>query len=253
MTRILRSAGLALVIAVGGLVGSALTATAGSATPDQSAGGTALPPGWELCILQRVGAPATQADVADLDAWQAAEGGSTNNTAAYNPFNSGRTTDANGVTIPGVVSTSGFPAFATWPEGCEATVTTLLQPNMWSITAALRAGGVAPPGAFLAVVDQSAWCAPSADGVPCYVNSILGVAGNLPALLTSSSALDVYGKVTSDLHSYEQAATAVTADQGLLAHAGAGPRGGADANRDGTGRIRCRVRARSGALRSRST
>ena len=155
--------------------------------------------------------------MADLDAWQVAEGGSTNNTAAYNPFNSGRTTDANGVTIPGVVSTSGFPAFATWPEGCEGTVTTLLQPNMWSITAALRAGGVTPPGAFLAVVDQSAWCAPSADGVPCYVNSILGVAGNLPALLTSSSALDVYGKVTADLHSYEQAATAVTADQGLLA------------------------------------
>jgi hypothetical protein len=216
MTRILRSVGLALAIAAAGLGGSALTATAGGATPAQSAGGTPLPPGWELCILQGVNAPATQADVADLDAWQAAEGGSTNNTAAYNPFNTGRTIDASGAPIPGAVSSSGFPAWATWPEGCEATAITLLQPNMWSITAALRAGGVTPPGAFLAVVDQSAWCAPSADGVPCYVNSILGVAGSLPAVLTSSSALDVYGKVTSDLHSYQRAITAVTADQGML-------------------------------------
>ena len=217
MTRILRSVGLALAIAVAGLGGSMLTATAGWATPAQSVGGTPLPPGWELCVLQGVSAPATPADVADLDAWQVAEGGSTNNTAAYNPFNTGRTIDATGAPIPGAVSSSGFPAWATWPEGCEATATTLLQPNMWSITAALRAGGVTPPGAFLAVVDQSAWCAPSADGVPCYVNSILGVAGSLPAVLTSSSALDVYGKVTSDLHSYQRAITEVTADQGMLA------------------------------------
>ncbi len=217
MTRILRSVGLALAIAAAGLGVSALTGTAGGATATQSSGITPLPPGWELCVLQGVDAPATQADVADLDAWQAAEGGSTNNTAAYNPFNTGRTTDASGAAIPGQVSSSGFPAWATWPEGCEATVTTLVQPNMWSITAALRAGGVNPPGAFLAVVDQSAWCAPSADGVPCYVNSILGVAGNLPDLLTSSSALDVYGKVRSDLTAYQQAITSVTADQGMLA------------------------------------
>jgi len=217
MTRILRSVGLALAIAAAGLGVSALSGTAGGATGTQSSGTTPLPPGWELCILQGVDAPATQADVADLDAWQAAEGGSTNNTAAYNPFNTGRTIDASGAAIAGQVSSSGFPAWATWPEGCEATVITLLQPNMWSITAALRAGGVNPPGAFLAVVDQSAWCAPSADGVPCYVNSILGVAGNLPDLLTSSSALDVYGKVRSDLTAYQQAITAVTADQGMLA------------------------------------
>ena len=59
------------------------------------------------------------------------------------------------------------------PPGCSATVATLFQPNMWVITAALRAGNVTPASAFLAVVDQSAWCAVSPAGVPCYVNEVL--------------------------------------------------------------------------------
>ena len=45
---------------------------------------------------------------------------------------------------------------------------------MWSITAALRAGNVAPPSVFLADVDKSQWCAPSADGTPCYASRIVG-------------------------------------------------------------------------------
>jgi hypothetical protein len=166
-------------------------------------------------VLQGLTAPATQANVSDLDEWQAAEGGSTNNTAAYNPFNTGRMIDASGAPIPGAVSANGFPAFANWPDGCAATVATLFQPNMWSITSALRAGDVAPPGAFLAVVDQSAWCAPSA-GVPCYTSSILGAAATLPTVPAHSSALDVYGNVKSDLRSFEQALAAVTADQGVV-------------------------------------
>jgi len=178
---------------------------------------TPLPPGWELCVLQGLGAPVTAVNVTDLDQWQAAEGGSTNNTAAYNPFNTGRMTDASGAPIPGVVSANGFPAFASWAAGCEATVVTLFQPNMWSITSALRAGTIAPAGAFLAVVDQSAWCAPSADGVPCYANAVLGVAGNLPNLVAHSSALDVYGNVKSDLLAYQLAVAAVIADQGVMA------------------------------------
>ena len=106
-------------------------------------------------MLQGVSAPVTQANVDDLDAWQAAEGGSTNNSAAYNPFNTRRTTDVTNATIPSVASGNGFPAFGSWLDGCAATVATLLQMNMWSITAALQAGNVAPPGAFLAMVDQS--------------------------------------------------------------------------------------------------
>ncbi len=180
-------------------------------------GDTALPAGWELCVLQGVAAPATQANVDDLDEWQAAEGGSTNNSAAYNPFNTRRTTDVNNAPIPGVVmSSNGFPAFPTWLEGCAATTATMLQPNMSAIVAALRAGNVAPGGVFLADVDQSPWCAPSA-GTPCYANKILSVSGGVAsALLTSSAALSVYGNVKLDVGAYQAAVTTSSADQSVL-------------------------------------
>jgi hypothetical protein len=217
MTRIVRSVGLVLTLATAGLCGSAFAWTVGGTAAAQSGGTTALPPGWELCVLEGVTAPATQANVADLDEWQAAEGGSTNNTAAFNPFNTQRTTDGTGAAIPGVAdSANNFPAFPSWAAGCAATVATLYQPNMWVIIAALRAGNVTPAAAFLAVVDQSSWCAPSANGPPCYVNSILGTAGSLPTSVPASSALNVYGNVKTDLQSYQQAISAVTADQGVL-------------------------------------
>ena len=126
-------------------------------------------------------------------------------------------TDVTGAPIPGVVSANGFPAFPSWAAGCSATTATMLQPNMWPITAALRAGNVSPGAAFLATVDQSAWCAPSADGLPCYASSVLGLAGSIPASVPASSALDVYGSVQSGLLSYQKAIAAVTADQGVLA------------------------------------
>ena len=103
MTRSLRNIGLALALVIAGLGGTALAWTAGGTAAAQSDGGTPLPPGWELCVLAGLSAPATPANVADLDEWQAAEGGSTNNTAAFNPFNTGRTTDTNGAAIPGVI------------------------------------------------------------------------------------------------------------------------------------------------------
>jgi hypothetical protein len=214
MTRIVRNVGFALALAAVCLGGGAL-AWFGSSAPAGAQGSTPLPPGWELCVLQGLAAPATQANIADLDEWQAAEGGSTNNTAAFNPFNTLRTTDVTGAPIPATTSANGFPAYANWPSGCAATVATLVQPNMWVITAGLRAGNVSPPAAFLAVVDQSAWCAPS-NGVPCYVNQVLSAAGGLPPA-APSSALDVYGNVAADLKAYQQSIATVTADQAVLA------------------------------------
>jgi hypothetical protein len=189
------------VCALPSLSGAAIhTATARADTP--------LPPGWELCILQGVSAPATQANVADLDEWQLAEGGSTNNTAAYNPFNTGRTTDVANTPLPLAISANGFPAFSDWISGCAATVATILQSNMTPVAAALLAGNVSPTPAFLAVVDQSQWCAPSADGTPCYADMIGGATGNLAqAVLSASSALDVYGNVRDDLHAYQGSVT----------------------------------------------
>ncbi len=205
---------MALVVA--GLGTTALAWTGGGTAAAQSGGDTPLPLGWELCVLAGVSAPATPANVADLDEWQGAEGGSTNNTAAFNPFNTGRMTDNNGAPVAGVISANGFPAYANWPAGCSATVATLLQSNMWVITTALRSGTVAPPTAFLAVVDQSAWCAPTADGLPCYASSLVGASTSLPASLPVSSALDVYGNVTSDLQSYQQGLSVVAADRGVM-------------------------------------
>jgi hypothetical protein len=212
MTLILRSLRVVLAVATVALGASGLTllgvpasAPAGAATP--------LPTGWELCVLQGTGAPATTANVGDLDGWQLEEGGSTNNTAAYNPFNTGRTTDVTGAALPTVAS-SGFPAFANWPAGCAATVATLLQPNMAPITAGLRVGNVTPSAAFLALVDQSQWCAPSADGVPCYANVVLGSASNLAAqVLSTRSTLDLYGNVNSDLHNWQLATQTVATDK----------------------------------------
>ena len=100
MTRTLRNVVLVLAIATASLAGCAFTdATVGTASASGS--DTPLPPGWELCILQGVGAPATEANIADLDEWQVAEGGSTNNTAAYNPFNTQRMTDVSRRTVAG--------------------------------------------------------------------------------------------------------------------------------------------------------
>jgi hypothetical protein len=197
------------VLGIGASVSSSGASIKGVMTMD-----TPLPAGWELCILQGVSAPATPANVADLDEWQLAEGGSTNNSAAFNPFNSARATDVFNTPLPLTSSANGFPAFTDWISGCAATVATILQPNMASIAAGLRAGNVSPPPAFLAVVDTSQWCAPSADGTPCYSDMIGGPTGSLAqAVLTASSALDVYGNVQSDLHTYQSSVTAVSSAQ----------------------------------------
>jgi hypothetical protein len=217
MTRILRSFRFILALSTVIIGLGAFASTPDGAAAASSGGFTPLPPGWELCILQGLSAPTTGANVADLDEWQAAEGGSTNNTAAFNPYNTLRMTDTTGARLPGATSSNGFPAFPTWAAGCAATVATLFQSNMWVITAALRAGNVSPPAAFLAVVDQSAWCAPSADGEPCYVDAMESTPGSLALAVPASSALSVYGNVNSDLQSYQQSVATVFADQNEVA------------------------------------
>ncbi|MGH9919795.1 MAG: hypothetical protein ACRD6W_13135, partial [Nitrososphaerales archaeon] len=206
------------------VVEGAWVASPVAASPLSSPGsgvGTALPPGWELCILQGVGAPATQDNVADLDEWQTAEGGSTNNTAAFNPYNTLRMTDASGTPVPGVVSPNGFPAYATWAAGCAATVATLLQPNMAPIVVALKAGEVSPPGAFLFDVDESQWCAPS-NGIPCYASEILsGIgAGAVTNLIDDEGpfqdALKIFTNTSAALSTYDQDVSATAADSGQL-------------------------------------
>jgi hypothetical protein len=216
MTRILSRATVLLVAVSAVLSGLAADSSGTGPAGAAPAFGTPLPPGWELCVLEGVSAPVTQANVADLDEWQTAEGGSTNNSAAYNPFNTKRTTDASGAALPVASMAGGFPAFPNWLTGCAATVGTLLQSNMANITAALVAGNVSPPGAFLVDVDQSAWCAPSASGQPCYENQI-AAAGGVPAIVEASSALDVVGHVQSDLRTYQLSLLTVAGEKNMQA------------------------------------
>jgi hypothetical protein len=213
--------GVSLAIVVLGVV--ALGSPVG-ATPPPKAGavvGTPLPPGWELCVLDGVGAPSTADNVADLDEWQVVEGGSTNNAAAYNPFNVRQVTDSTGAPLPAVIGPGGFPAFATWAAGCAATVATLLQAVMAPIVTALVAGNVSVPGIFLFDVDQSPWCAPSADGIPCYATEVL--AGEIVQALLNGSSRELQGTLTSysntgvDLQSYEEAAYVTAVDKNLVA------------------------------------
>jgi hypothetical protein len=225
MSRWIRGARLRIAIA-----GIALLAVASASAPAVLANpaeasapglGTPLPAGWELCILQGVGAPGTPENVADLDEWQTAEGGSTNNAAAYNPFNVRRATDVNGAALPLMPARGVFPAFQTWAAGCAATVATLLEPSMAPIVRALQVGTLSPPGVFLGAVDETPWCAPSADGVPCYANQVLagavvrlaltGRSTQMSALLTAYSGFD------AELHTYEQASFVVSVDSRTLA------------------------------------
>jgi hypothetical protein len=190
--------------------------------PPGSYVGTTLPVGWELCILQGVGAPVTQQNVADLDVWQVEEGGSTQNTAAFNPFNTRGQIDAAGAPLPSVISANGFPAFPSWQWGCAATVATLVQSNMTPIVAALRRGDVYPPGVFLSDVDQSQWCAPSPDGTPCYASALVpgdGSSGRSVALIpdTSEDGFTLYTGTGKDLSTYDSDTSVVAQDQEALA------------------------------------
>ncbi len=219
MTRLLSTVRLAVALTVAGLIAPAVawSASAVPAGAVSSTVGTPLPAGWQLCVLQGLTAPVTQANVADLAAWQDAEGGSTNNSAAYNPFNTRRTTNFANQPLPAVVSSNGFPAFANWTAGCAATVATILQMNMWSIDAALRGGNVSPPGAFLAAVDETQWCAPSGSGQPCYLNAIVGSAGaEAQPAIDIFSALSVFSDVKSELHNYEVSVLTTGLDQNQL-------------------------------------
>ena len=92
---------------------------------------------------------------------------------------------------------------------------------MAPIVTALRAGAVSPPGIFLSDVDQSPWCAPSADGIPCYATEILG--GELLESLFSGNsgqlkdALTSFSDTGTDLQSYQEDAVLTAADQNVVA------------------------------------
>ena len=100
-------------------------------------------------ILQGIGAPVNATTLADLSAWQQAEGGWYNGDN-YNPFNT--TQQAGGSHGTNSVGVQSYPTFG---AGLAATVSTINQGNMGAIKAALVSS--AGLGAFEAAVDGSPW------------------------------------------------------------------------------------------------
>jgi hypothetical protein len=111
---------------------------------------TPLPAGWETQVLQGIGAPVTQQNIQNLDLWQRAEGGSTNNPDSYNPFNTTLGTYGGSST-----NSVGVKAFSSWGQGLDATIATIEQSNMAGIDNALKANSPTPQ--FEAAVNSSPW------------------------------------------------------------------------------------------------
>jgi len=126
---------------------------------------TALPAGWADQLLGSIGAPDTPTNVTLLEDWQTAEGGSTNNPDAFNPFNTTRNTDAAGNPLGGTPTNSvGVLSFPTWQAGEAATAATLEQNNMTGILADLQLG--APVATTEAAIAASPWGTTSFPGSP---------------------------------------------------------------------------------------
>ena len=117
--------------------------------------GTGSERGWAKSLLEKLGAPASKANVKALNTWMRFEGGHWNNSAHYNPLNTtldmGNNESMNSV---------GVKRYNSWEEGLNATVKTLLgnrssERGYAAIVDALRAN--AGTSAVLGAVNQSAW------------------------------------------------------------------------------------------------
>ena len=88
---------------------------------------------------------------------------------------------------------------------------------------ALKSGTVSSPKAFLLDVDQSQWCAPSTNGIPCYAGQILGGDATVTdAQIARESgslenALTIYSDTNTVLRSYAQRVSEAASDQSVLA------------------------------------
>ncbi|HET9059168.1 MAG TPA: hypothetical protein VFN61_04545 [Acidimicrobiales bacterium] len=124
------------------------------------------PSSFAVQVLQGLGDQPTPQDVAALDAVAAAEGGAgpqfgvPDNTANYNPWN---TTQQEPGSIP--VNTAGVQSYRSWPQGVDATVATLEQPQPgYAAIRSALAQGNSSQAVEQAWVD-SAWGTKSVAGV----------------------------------------------------------------------------------------
>ncbi len=96
------------------------------------------PLSWAAALLSAGGWPQTSCNLGAITAWEAAEGGNWENSAAYNPLDT---------TMPEPDSWSmnsvNVQAYTSWQEGFQATLTTLGNGDYGGILSALSAGNSA--------------------------------------------------------------------------------------------------------------
>ncbi len=90
---------------------------------------------WAKALLQQLGMPLTEQNVAAVTAWELAEGGHWHNSAHYNPLDT--TMPEPGATA---MNSVGVKAYLSWAQGFQATIATLRNGYYGGILAALRAG-----------------------------------------------------------------------------------------------------------------
>ena len=94
-----------------------------------------VPLTWAKALLQQLGMPLTEQNVAAVTAWELAEGGHWHNSAHYNPLDT--TMPEPGATA---MNSVGVKAYVSWAQGFQATIATLRNGYYGGILAALRAG-----------------------------------------------------------------------------------------------------------------
>lgn len=119
-------------------------------------------------LLRRMGAPASQQNLAFLSGWQPWEGGWTKNRASFNPFNTTR-----GSQYPSINSV-GVRAFPNLETGVDMTAQTLMNGRYKDLVSGLRAGN---PYKYDIRGDLSTWVSGSPTGNLGYSNKVLGSKG----------------------------------------------------------------------------
>ena len=130
---------VASAVAVGALLAlaghqgaSGRTAGASMAVPS---GSSYTPQSWAAALLSAGGWPQTACNLGAITAWETAEGGNWENSAAANPLDTTQPESGSWV-----INSDGVQAYPSWAEGFRATLTTLGYAPYRGIRSALAAG-----------------------------------------------------------------------------------------------------------------
>ena len=97
---------------------------------------------WAPAFLHAASEPVTVCDVKFVIAWENAEGGNWQNSAAYNPLNSTLREPGSGS-----INSAGVQKYTSWQQGIEADAATLRNGKYTGILSALSAGNDAQQAA----------------------------------------------------------------------------------------------------------